>query len=247
MMMFQWLLHRYHKNHKKACYPSPVVALPFLFLVTGLTSSCSKNPLDAVFKRPISAPQPSCGFLQNAYGERISWKTNLPVRMYIHESVPRQFVPVIYSSMKHWEGLSKQPLFQIVSESYRDSGQARQDGFNVIYWVTSDWPNTNGKGSHSSHHPKMEQARTTVHTVGNQIVEADLRINAQRFDFYVDQPKSPLSIHFESLMIHELGHVLGLAHNEHSPNDIMWTHLLPLTERTQFSEENRMAIQCEYN
>lgn len=197
---------------------------------------------------PRYIEQPDCGFLQNVYGERISWKNNAPVPLYVHSSVPSQYYAAIQSAISKWEGSSGRPLFRIAGWGVQGPLEPRQDGMNVIYWMNT-WEAEKSN----------EQGRTSVYWVGDQIREADIRINAVRaepsgaytgFSFYLDQPSGPYSreVHFESLMIHELGHVLGLKHQDQE-SSVMGTYLAANTIRPsdgRIPTADLEALKCEY-
>jgi hypothetical protein len=202
-------------------------------LIASFINGCAKNPLGSAFNQSYK-PEFDCGFVQNVYGERISWKTNIPIRFYIHESVPPEFRSVIESAMKKWEQVTSRELFQIVSKSYSGPDNPRQDGLNIIYWLKTWDPNRSS-----------EQGRTSVYWIGNEIREADIRINALNFTYYIDQPKSVRDVHFESLIIHELGHVLGLKHIDDGMS-VMGTYLSSSTERTHITGADASSLQCEY-
>lgn len=183
---------------------------------------------------PKYQDEPDCGFVQNVYGERISWQSNVPVTLYIHSSFPSQFYPALENAIRNWETTMGRPLFRIGAYGITSSGP-RQDGHNVIYWMNTWEAN---KAS--------EQARTSVYWVQDEIKEADIRINDKNFNFYLDAPMlaSP-NVHLESLLIHELGHVLGLKHKDDSYS-VMATYLASLTPRTQIGSEDRTNLSCEY-
>ncbi len=69
---------------------------------------------------PKQKDQPDCGFVQNVYGERISWKTEAPVEIYLHESVPASMYPAIESAIQTWEASAGRPMFRIAG--YRQGG-----------------------------------------------------------------------------------------------------------------------------
>ncbi|MCK6598977.1 MAG: peptidase, partial [Bdellovibrionaceae bacterium] len=46
--------------------------------------------------------QQDCGFVQNVYGERISWKGKVPVVMKLHESVPKEYYSSIAEAAEKW-------------------------------------------------------------------------------------------------------------------------------------------------
>jgi len=204
-----------------------------LSLIVSFGGSCAKNPLGSAFNQSYK-PEFDCGFVQNVYGERISWKGNIPVKFYIHESVPVEFRSVIESSMKKWEQATGRELFQIVSKGYSGPDSPRQDGLNIIYWLKTWDPNRS-----------TEQGRTSVYWIGNEIREADIRINAFNFTYYIDRPKYSRDVHFESLMIHELGHVLGLKHIDDGAS-VMGTYLSSNTERVHITGVDTSSLQCEY-
>lgn len=202
-------------------------------LAASLIGGCAQNPFGSAFNRSYK-PEFDCGFVQNVYGERISWKNNLPIAFHIHESVPLEFRSVIESSMRKWEQAAGRSLFKISSMSYRGPANPRQDGLNVIYWMET-W---------DSNRP-TEQGRTSVYWIGDEIRESDIRINAFNFKYYIDQPSSIKEVHFESLILHELGHVLGLKHMDEG-DSVMGTYLSSSSERNTVSSSDTSSLQCEY-
>lgn len=183
--------------------------------------------------------QEDCGFVQNVYGERISWKGQYPVTLYLHESVPEQYTASIVSAARTWQDAAGKPLFNIVTNQ-RISGpiNPQKDSRNIIYFLTT-WEEDK----------PSEQARTSIFWIGDQIKEADVRING-KFTYYWNQPGTTSinrasSINIEALIIHELGHVLGLKHKDGS-NSVMATYLSNNSDRVNIADTDRSALQCEY-
>ena len=183
-------------------------------------------------------PQKDCGFVQNSYGERVSWKSDGPIKMYLHESVPEAFVPAIQAAAETWAKNSGHPLFQIIT-SPRVTGpiQPHQDGKNIIYYMDT-WEETRSS----------EQARTSIYWSGDLIQEADMRINDKDFDFYWTgngMEKSVSAVNIEALVLHELGHVLGLKHKD-TDGSVMATYLASGADRTQLADTDVADLKCEY-
>lgn len=185
---------------------------------------------------PKHQEEPDCGFVQNVYGERVSWKSSVPVTLYVHEAFPEEMVPALKSAIAVWNKTAGRDLVRL-AESYRVPGEPspRQDGMSVVYWM-STWEKDK----------KAEQARTSVYWTSDEIREADIRINDADFDFYVDTPKSGKDVHLESIFVHELGHVLGLKHNDQATGSVMATYLSSQTLRIKISDLDRENIRCEY-
>ena len=200
-----------------------LLLIPFLFL-----SACA----------PKHQSEPDCGFVQNVYGERISWKDTAPISLLVHESFPAEMLPALQKAVADWEQAMGRPVFRIVQTGYQSAGP-RQDGVNVIYWMKT-W----------EENKSTEQARTSVYWVGDQIREADIRVNAKNFCPFLEQPavhtdQDCQDVHLESLLLHELGHVLGLKHKDNQ-SSIMATYLGSQTKRTIVSKADQDNLKCEY-
>jgi predicted Zn-dependent protease len=174
-----------------------------------------------------------CGFVQNSSGERISWKNELPVRMRIHESVPVEYRDAVYSAASKWNNLIGYELIRIDGVT-SGSNQSQKDGANIIY-MNSSWESDKAS----------EQARTAVYWVGNKIVETDIRLNGQNFSYYWANSSVKQGVNIEALVLHEMGHVLGLKHKENSKT-VMQTYLANNTDRTQVGSEDLESLKCEY-
>jgi len=192
--------------------------------------------------------QDDCGFVQNIYGQRISWKSNLPVTLIIHSSVPAELRPAVYRAAATWEKQLGHKVFEISENSSLLSATPSRDKKNGIYFL-SNWESDKAS----------EQGRTNVSWAGDEIQEADIRINASNFSYYDQNPKVLIGSYglmteqrstadgysFEALVLHEMGHFLGLKHRE-SGGSVMATHLSPYTNRTALSATDEGAITCEY-
>lgn len=191
--------------------------------------------------------QEDCGFVQNIYGQRISWKVKNTIPLVIHASVPAQLRPAIYRAAATWEIQAGRKLFEISEDSSKISDLPARDQKNGIYFL-SNW-----ESDRSS-----EQGRTSVFWTGDEIQEADIRINAADFSYYDKNPKvlvGSLNLgknqsvtdgyNFEALMLHELGHFLGLKHRE-DQGTVMATYLAAFVNRTQLSATDQGSITCEY-
>lgn len=193
---------------------------------------------------PACAPktnQKECGYLQNVYGERISWKGRLPIRMKIDPSVNPELRQAVFAAADRWNIAAGKMIFEISISN--EKTLPFRDGHNVIYF-SPEWEG--GKES--------EQARTSVYWVGDEMQEADIRINTQKFTFYwreavssstLGQQSLARSVSLESIMVHEMGHVLGLKHRD-LQGSVMETYLSARTERTEISGLDRESLSCEY-
>ncbi|MFZ4403399.1 MAG: matrixin family metalloprotease [Pseudobdellovibrionaceae bacterium] len=205
-----------------------ILTVVSLSLLSFLLSSCQKNQ--------IAAPeaQEPCGYVQNVYGERISWKDQLPIPLYINNSVPEEYVPIVEKATQAWEKAAGKKLFQIMGR--RPSSTPVKDGYSEIFYLqTWDQDKT------------TEQGRTSVYWVGDLIYEADIRINQKDFQFFTAESgaSSSQEVDIESLLIHELGHVLGLKHKD-SDGSVMATFLPGSVSRNQIATTDVEALKCEY-
>lgn len=178
--------------------------------------------------------QSDCGFVQNSYGERVSWKSEGPVTMRIHESVPAEYVAAIQSAADTWERSVGHKLFIIDINRVAGPIAPHKDGTNIIYFMDTWEANRS-----------TEQARTSIYWNGDQIAEADIRVNAKDFRFYWNGGKTAAAVNFEALILHEMGHVLGLKHKD-SGGSVMATYLPSGVDRTQLSSTDLSDIRCEY-
>lgn len=188
-----------------------------------------------------------CGFVQNVYGQRIAWKTNEPIELVITAQVPAQLRASIYRAAKTWEDQIGEKVFNITEDYTRAGSAPTKDGKSGIYFLSS-WEADR----------KSEQGRTSIYWAADQIMEADIRINAQDFAFYDKDPKQLVlpegvvhtlqnsdGYNFEALILHELGHFLGLKHTTGN-GSVMVTHLSAYTDRTVLSASDIQNVQCAY-
>jgi Matrixin len=211
--------------------------------------------LHSIFSLFVLGCQPKaqnqCGFVQNVYGQRISWKTKGPIELVIAKDIPVQLRPAIYRAAATWEKIVGEKLFNLTEDYLRAGERPSKDGKNGIYFL-STWESDR----------KSEQGRTTVYWGADQIMEADIRINALDFSYY-DQNQKDLVVatsranlanamttsegySFEALILHEMGHMLGLKHAE-DKGSVMATHLSAFTDRTQPSVTDIQSLQCGYS
>lgn len=195
----------------------------------------------AVFVQACSRPLPpqaSCDFVQNADQQRLSWKGHIPIQLYIHSSVPVEAYPTIERAIEQYNNTigGGQPVFNIAAKGVSGPMDSDRDGYSTIYWYTDTWDPAK----------PAEQARTTVYWVGSEIFEADIRINAYSFKYYLGTDNDFKNLDLDSLLVHELGHVLGLAHNE-LDGSVMHPILDQGEVRRTLGTQDLANLQCEYS
>ena len=182
-----------------------------------------------------SSVQSSCGFVQNVYGERISWKGQLPIRLLVDPSVPVAYRTAVQAATQTWNRNAKKEIFRLEFSS-GPLPLVRGDGLSVLSFL-SDWEA--GRAS--------EQGRTTISWVGDRIKDADVRVNARDFTFYSGPLASDRrdAVNLEALILHELGHVLGLKHSD-SMTSVMAVYLPAQTDRVELTASELESLGCEY-
>jgi hypothetical protein len=207
-----------------------------LSLMSVLLLACDKmpkiGPPDEAQNKLATASQDDCGFVQNSYGQRVSWKKNLPLRIYLDPSFPAIYEPSLREAAQKWEAVVGRTLF--VFERLTATTAPNKDGRNIAY-LANPWPGGNSQ----------LQAVSNLNWYGNQMIEADLLVNSQDYSFYVDDPATTHDVHMTSLLVHELGHFLGLKHV--SGTSVMVTVLDYLLKREVPTEDDKAHIRCEYN
>lgn len=195
-----------------------------LFAAGALMQACAKRP---------SAEKP-CAFVQNSYGQRVSWVYQTPIVLYVHSGVPSEAVREIRMAMDQWNKVLGSVVLTY-GGVVNSPAEASQDRANVIFWRTT-WED------------KMyfEQGRTTIHFVNKNILDADIQINAKDFVYSFSDSGTEGTVDFQSLILHELGHVLGLAHAPPEVASVMQKDLAMNNLRRTPQKTDIDSLKCEY-
>ncbi len=199
-------------------------------------SSCNKALTLRIGDQDVFAlgSQESCNFVQNSQGIRVSWKASTPFHLIITAGVPPEYDNAIIQAAKTWNERKPMSLVQV----HRDNSfptTAGSDGVNGIYWMT-DWASDQG----------AEQARTLIKWDISKLREADIKINAKNFRFFStgDINRSG-KVNLESLMLHEIGHAIGLKHITDSTSS-MQPYLASSFDRNNPGDIDIQSLNCEY-
>ncbi len=140
-------------------------------------------------------------------GLPIKWKS-LPVKICVHESVPRKQRQAMMKAMEVWNQAFPKPLFATPCESKTPLNKIEKIDDHSIYWVTHDFHQFTEKTSLARTIYEFDQKT-------GEMTDTDIVINAEYFNW--DRTNADL----KTVMIHELGHVLGLRHHFISRESVM--------------------------
>lgn len=176
--------------------------------------------------------QESCHFNRNNLGVRVSWKGSMPLNLIIHNSVPEKYDADIISAAQRWNTAKGKTLITVRRDNGFDQGPGK-DRQNVIYWMNS-WDG-----------PAQEQARTSISIDLSRIIDADIKINALNFKYGLTaQSSTSTLVNLESLVVHEMGHALGLTHFDEA--GVMVTKLPAAKVRVEPTPFEISELSCEY-
>lgn len=202
------------------------------FLVEG----CSKGFILRIGDQDIFAfgSVDSCNFVQNSQGVRISWKSSVPAHFIITSTVPTKYDAAIIKAAETWNTRKRMTLIEVHRDnSYPTS--AANDGTNGIYFLNT-WDSAEAK----------EQGRTAIKWDISKIRDADIKINAQNFKFFLEgETDKTGKISLESLMLHEMGHALGLKHIGDDGSS-MQPYLATAASRNMPGDVDINSLNCEY-
>ncbi len=184
---------------------------------------------------PQTSPQNSCNFVMSGESQRVSWGPATPVVLYVDSSVPSEFYDAIRTAVTTWNQSLGREVLKLGGWTSAYPNE-RQDGVNVIYF-NGTWPATQ----------KEKQAVTTIWWAGDRVYEADIRVNGVNFEYFWGPNSIPGRVDFESLLLHELGHVLGLEHPKvETSGTVMARRLDNSTLRRVPTLEDVGDLKCEY-
>ena len=176
--------------------------------------------------------QESCNFVQNSEGQRVSWGGGSKVSFYVDQSVPTQYYAPIQAAADSWNQKLGHQQIQIAGWTQK-SGAPSQDGLNVIYFLNTWEANLTN-----------EQARTTIYWSANRITEADILVDAKNFTFSISDG-TPGEVDFQSLLVHEFGHAMGLKHVTSVSSVMVPTLAYDFLRRTP-QQLDLKSLKCEY-
>lgn len=176
----------------------------------------------------------SCNFVQNSQGIRVSWKSATPINFMINADIPSKYDATIEHAATIWNNYLHKDLIHV----YRNNSFTNPPGddkYNVIYFMTT-WPVDQN----------MEQARTAIRWDVSKLRDSDIKVNAANFSLYADgETAIQGQISLLSLMLHEMGHAVGLKHIPDNLS-VMQTHLGSNTDRNTPAPVDLESLGCEY-
>lgn len=202
-----------------------------LFVVFGGTVSCSPSKISKVSY--LSQQQMLCGGFEIKNQKSVYWAQDFPIRYQVSSNFPETHYVAVSKAVEIWNTTFNTTIFELNLEDTVNMQSPKGDGRNIIYW-TENWT-----------YEKQKHATTFMYLHANNLVEADIAVNIDEFNMGL--PGTVTSEYdLTSILVHELGHVLGLKHEDVVAGSVMQTYILPGEVRQTLSKTDIANIQCMY-
>lgn len=210
--------------------------LSFTAILVLFLSSCGKNSTLKIGDQDVLALSnvDSCNFVQSSQGLRVSWKSDAPVQFILGPSVPPEYDATIQHAAQIWNTYLNKNLISVRRDNAITNGPSN-DRYNLVYWMT-EWPADQNQ----------QQARTMIRWTVSKLFDADIKINARHFTYFKDGDTDITGkVSLLSLMIHEMGHGLGLTHIL-DLSSVMQVYLADEVSRDVPGQIDLESLGCEY-
>lgn len=209
--------------------------LAFVLVLAAIILSTSCSNVSFNYKHSEETTEKLAG---NSFLKR-SWP-EAPIPIYISDKFPKEFKSHCIEAIDIWNFESGSAVFEYMGEVSSDT--EAQDALNIIYWDE----NPHAKGYFGAAH--------TYWINDNVLIEGDVIIYGKVSSYAVlecpgredscrtNQTKTD----FMSVILHELGHILGLGHSS-SFGDVMYPQIYYGDVSRKFSTEMLAELTLVYN
>ncbi|MBI2608854.1 MAG: matrixin family metalloprotease [Deltaproteobacteria bacterium] len=135
------------------------------------------------------------GYLVTGECHTLSWGGSFPITLNLDQNLPPIFFQAFEKAINTWHSALGRSVFQL------RTGLSNSN--NVKLLAQDEWKNTGGED--------LQQARTVYRYEKNKIVDFNILFN-NVLQYSLDINTN--TVHLTTLITHELGHVLGLAHTQ---------------------------------
>lgn len=140
-------------------------------------------------------------------GKTRHWE-KLPVRVCATASLPPQAITALEGAAAVWNSSFGKQIFETGCRANTQDFEAENPDEHSVFWVRKNFENSGDPLA-------LARTLTSFDEDTGKFVDADILINAENFDW------NTLGADLKSVLIHELGHVLGLQHLSVSSRSVM--------------------------
>jgi hypothetical protein len=152
--------------------------------------------------------------------------------MYIDKSIPEEWIPAIESAAATWNGIIGKDMIKITASRMDTSGLPVYDSY-----ITMD--------KESFLMPYQQAVCSNYWAKDTPILKSIIYINPN-MNYSTDGVPAFNTVDVESLILHELGHSLGLDHIGFSGKNVMSSTLNQGQSRRALTEADIKRIICMY-